>query len=274
MATHNYISLLAMVTKEAKVTETEYGKSALVLVTTWLGDRAYEATKMDIKRPSILIYTEEKEMAENLAKWKKNDIISLRGFIATRDVDKSAICPKCQTVNRRVDACKEARSGGNLVYVYPIYAEVRKHFDERNDAVDYLKSQKEITNRVFILGRLTKDPEKYTRYQEDISETVTRFPIAVNRKYCAKGFEQVLEKTDYPWIYSLGEKGERDFLALHADSVVYVDGAIVGRQYRETYVCPECGCEYYADGTAIEVLSYDTEYLSDYDVDALIDHQN
>ena len=40
-------------------------------------------------------------------------------------------------------------------------------------------------------------------------------------------------------------------------------------KYKETYKCKECGEEFDVPGRTIDVLSHDTEYLRDCDVDKI-----
>ena len=41
------------------------------------------------------------------------------------------------------------------------------------------------------------------------------------------------------------------------------------RKYKETYKCKECGEEFDVPGRTIDVMSHDTEYLRDCDVDKI-----
>lgn len=50
---------------------------------------------------------------------------------------------------------------------------------------------------------------------------------------------------------------------------MFVDGTLRTRKYKETYKCKECGEEFDVPGRTIDVLSHDTEYLRDCDVDKI-----
>ena len=71
--------------------------------------------------------------------------------------------------------------------------------------------------------------------------------------------EEMRKQPDVEYIIVLGAHG----------SSVYVDGTLRTRKYRETYKCKECGEEFDVPGRTIDVLSHDTEYLRDCDVDKL-----
>lgn len=76
-----------------------------------------------------------------------------------------------------------------------------------------------------------------------------------------KGGNEVYERTDYPWVYSYGDKSIEDFQNLEKGALVFIDGALQARKFKEQYVCGTCGQEYDVRGRTLEVLSYDTEYL-------------
>ena len=69
------------------------------------------------------------------------------------------------------------------------------------------------------------------------------------------------ERTDYPWVYSYGDKSIEDYQNLEKGALVFVDGALQARKFKEQYTCGVCGEEYDVRGRTLEVLSYDTEYL-------------
>ena len=116
-------------------------------------------------------------------------------------------------------------------------------------------------------GMFNNDCEPIQWYVE--KKPYTRYQLAINRKYCPKGLQEVTERTDYPWVYSFGQQAVDDYKVLHTGSSVFVDGTLRTRKYKETYKCKECGEEFDVPGRTIDVLSHDTEYLRDCDVDKI-----
>lgn len=272
MAQHNFASLYGLVRKNALIEEGKFGLTALCPVTFIRGERDENDRQVaeQMKYSSPIILSEDGDLIDEIALWNENDIVYIQGFIATRDTDKTAICPECGAENRRIDACVAARSGGNLIYIYPVFCEKIRSYPEQGLAHKDLIQHAEISNRVFLLGNVTSDPVRGTVN----GKNYTRYQIAVNRKYCPKGMDEIRERTDYPWVYSYGVKADRDYQALTVNSRIYVDGAVQTRKYKETYKCTHCGHEYEVSGRTMEVLSYDTEYLSGCNTDGLKETTN
>ena len=152
-----------------------------------------------------------------------------------------------------------------MIYFSPIFAEKVRSFEEQGEAHSCVLNRAEISNTVFLLGNLTCEPIQW--YVE--KKPYTRYQLAINRKYCPKGLQEVTERTDYPWVYSFGQQAVDDYKVLHTGSSVFVDGTLRTRKYKETYKCKECGEEFDVPCRTIDVLSHDTEYLRDCDVDKI-----
>ena len=155
--------------------------------------------------------------------------------------------------------CSKVKSGGNEIFIYPITLRLKKKCETEQEAFEYLHANKEDANRVFLLGNLTGPP--ISGVLQNGKKPYTRFQLAINRKYCPKGGNEVYERTDYPWVYSYGDKSIEDFQNLEKGALVFIDGALQARKFKEQYVCGTCGQEYDVRGRTLEVLSYDTEYL-------------
>ena len=212
------------------------------------------------KYATPLVISSEEEQVEEIKTWKPNDIVQVKGFLATREIDKSSVCPKCGAKNRRVDACTEngPKSGGNRVYVYPIFCEKVASFDTQEEAHKYLIDHQEISNLVTMVGHLTRDPINVSLNEK---RPCVRYQIACNRKYCAKGMDEISERTDYPWIYSYGDQAKDDIQILKKGDCILVDGALQTRKYTEPYTCQTCGNVYDVNGKTLELLAYSTEYF-------------
>lgn len=272
MAIHNYADVYAVVRGKPVVKTGEISSRVMCPVSTIKGERDQVSQKVlnQFKYSSFYILAEDLEMVNKIVTWNELDIVRVVGFIATLETDKKVACPECGHINRRIEAVSTARSGGNLVYVYPIYAEKIASYTEQGQAFSNLIERAEISNRVFLLGNLTRDPERH----ELVGKVYTRFQLAINRKYCAKGLSDIRERTDYPWIYSYGDNAEKDFIALRTGASVYIDGAIQTRRYKERYTCVECAHNFEVQGRTLEIVAYATEYLSDCDFDRMGKYEN
>lgn len=264
MARHNYVSVIAFVRKPPKFKDTVDGRVGMVALTTIMSGRDYEqaTTGYQLNSVSFCIKSQEKDIIEIMESLEVFDVVSVTGYLATKEKEKSAECPNCKVINKRVDACVahgKTKSGGNDIFVYPITLTYHRHCEQEQEVFQYLHANKENVNRVFILGNLTGAPVHGVL--DGGRKPYTRFQLAINRKYCPKGGNEIYERTDYPWVYSYGEKAIEDFQNLEKGALVFIDGALQSRKFKEQYVCPECGEEYDVRGRTLEVLSYDTEYL-------------
>lgn len=264
MARHNYVSVMAFVKKEPKVKDTIDGQAGIVGLTTIMSGRDYNkaTTGYQLNSVTFCARSQEDEIVEIIKELKLYQIVQITGFIATTEKDKKAECPFCHTINRRVDACVahgKIKSGGNEIFVYPITMKIEKQCASEQEAYEYLHQNEEDVNRVFILGNLTGAP--INGVLNEGRKPYTRFQLAINRKYCPKGGNEVYERTDYPWVYSYGTKALEDFQNLEKGALVFIDGALQARKFKEQYVCGNCQKEYDVRGRTLEVLSYDTEYL-------------
>lgn len=264
MARHNYVSVIAFVKKLPAIKETVDGKAGIVGVTTIMGDRDARkaSTGYQLNSVSFCVRTKDEKILKTMEMLDILDLIEITGFLATKEKDKTAECPNCGEVNRRVEACVpngKTKSGGNDIFVYPLTMRFIQSCDSEQEAYEYLHRNAEEANHVFVLGNLTGEP--VTGALNEGRKIYTRYQLAINRKYCPKGGAEINDRTDYPWVYSYGDKAVEDFENLEKGALVFVDGALQGRKFKEQYVCPVCGTEYDVPGRTLEVLSYDTEYL-------------
>lgn len=258
MAILNYVDVCAVVLEAPLIRDGDVSSRASCQLETIHGSR-------DKKHPdyisNFLSMTEEPRLIEEMSTWKSLDIVRITGFLATKETEKKVVCPKCGKINYRKEAVASARSGGNIVYVYPIHVRKIRSFREKDDAIQFLYENAEIANRVILMGKLTKNPESI--------KSCTHFQLAINRKYCVKGASDVTERTDYPWIYSYGNGARKDLAVLRQNSCVIVDGALRSRDYDEDYTCVECGEVFVNKGRTLEVLLFSREYLMDCDIERL-----
>lgn len=80
-------------------------------------------------------------------------------------------------------------------------------------------------NKVILLGRLTKDPD--TRQTGET--TVSRFTLAVNRRYKKEGGQDA----DFPNVVTFGKTAEFVNKYLHKGSKIALEGRIVTGSYTD-----------------------------------------
>ena len=266
MARHNYVSVIAFVRKTPKIKETADGRSGIIGLTTIMSGRDYTkaTTGYQLNSVTFCARSQEERILDVIQDLELFDIVEIVGFFATREKDKSAECPYCHTINRRVDACvahgaEKVKSGGNEIFIYPITIRKKQSCESEQKAYEYLHANEEDANRVFALGNVTGPP--VNGVLQGGRKPYTRFQLAINRKYCPHGGNEVYERTDYPWVYSYGDKAIEDYQNIEMGALVFIDGALQARKFKEQYICGECGQEYDVRGRTLEILSYDTEYL-------------
>ena len=75
------------------------------------------------------------------------------------------------------------------------------------------------------------------------------------------------EKTDFPWVKSYGKNAKDDLLRLRTGSGVFIEGFLQTRAVERKCRCSTCGSMYTWNDYAMEIVSYETEYLKDYVTD-------
>lgn len=270
MARHNYVAVYGVVCRLPLIEGEDENKTGFCFIKTVMSSRDIKeaGSGYQLNCPSLFIHSSEKEIVEMMSTLQINDVIEVTGFIATMEIDKKCTCPVCGEVNYRRESCVrygKTRSGGNRIYLYPIAIRVENHYESEQEAFSFLRKNSEFANHVFLLGNLTVNPVQSTLMEG--TRKYTRYQLAINRKYCPRDGNEVYTKTDYPWVYSYGDKSDEDFKRLSAGSMVYIDGALQARKYKEQYICTNCGNEFDVPGRTLEVLAYDSEYLSEHNPD-------
>ena len=207
-----------------------------------------------IKEDYPIIFTTDPAILQEMQTWSKNDMVEIKGTFATRKINKSQTCPKCGT---RVE--KE----GELSYINPIYAKKRAHVSNDDDAHANLVENREISNIAFMLGRICIEPKKIVTAKNKV---IVQYPLAVNRKYRNK-FDEIDEKTDYPWIKEYGEMAANDLEKIHVNTIVFVDGCVQARTIKRACTCPNCKIKFEWPDKTMEIAPYSVEYVDNYYTD-------
>lgn len=261
MARQNTVFLLGQVYKEPKLKAAEDGGYAYAMcyVDVVRSPRNVEDGSSYARHDIPVIITKTPVIATEMSNWKKHDIVLIKGVFTTRNINKTSHCPHCaETGHDQANV-----SAGTLAYIEPIFAEKIAEMGSDEEAAKYLAKHKEISNQIYFIGNLTRDPKKI---KTEKGVVLTQYQIAANRKFRAKT-DLPENRTDYPWVKTYGEHAEEDRNHLHCGSGVFVDGAIQARAVKRTMKCPVCGEFYSWKDKTMEIVAYATEYLSNFYTD-------
>lgn len=204
-----------------------------------------------IKHDNPLIMTREPFVIKEMDTWEENDIVEIKGVIACKTINKTTTCKHCG---------KKNAFPGALVFINPIFARKRGHANSSDEAIQYLNDNREVSNQIFVFGRLCREPKKITPREGLI---VTQYQMALNRKYRVRTDPPEI-RTDFPWVKSYGENALKDRKYLHTGSIVFVDGCLQARSVMRKSKCVHCGEMYIWKDHAMEIVPYDTEYVGQY----------
>lgn len=255
MARHNVCFLFGSIADKPKVLSRD---GVEVLAQAFLnvvrGPRAVGDHRKTEKFDKPVIIGANPTIIEQMKTWEPNDIIFVKGSIATRKVKKKSQCTNCGADNT---------VEGVMVCIYPIWTARLMSMPDEQAAIDWLVDNKEISNQVYAIGNLTRDPKKISPKSNLI---VTQYPIAIGRKYHFQQDPPEI-KTDYPWVKAYGENAVSDRERLKIGSEIYVDGCIQARNVMRHHVCESCGQAYDWRDRAMEIVPFETEYLNSYYTD-------
>ena len=260
MSRQNIAFMLARVRKAPSISknlETGEYNHAMCYVDVVRSLRPIDDGVKFVKHDYPLIISREKEIIDEMETWEENSIIYLKGTLSTRKIVKASYCPKCEDDDG--NATKNEYEG-NLVYITPIYTKKIRDYDNKQEAIDHLINNREISNQIYILGTLLKDPKLITTKQ---GVQITQYPIAINRKFTIRTDDPSI-RTDYPIVKSYGEQAREDKTYLKYQADVIIDGFIQARTLTRKCKCKKCGEIYEWKDHAMELVPYDVEYVSGY----------
>lgn len=239
----------------SKKNETEYNYG-MVYIDTVRSLRKVEDCNNYIKHDHPLIMSAEKEILDKMSEWQENDIVFIKGTVTSRSMEKTSYCPACKDENGVQFA---NHSKGNLVYITPIYAErLRSYGDDKRSAVQDVVNNMEISNQVYVIGTLIREPKIFKTKK---GAQITQYQIAINRKFLIRT-DNPNFKTDYPMVKSYGEHAREDKIYLRYQAEVLIDGYLQARTVKRKCTCANCGKIYEWADHLMELVPYDTEYIS------------
>ncbi|MCR5670710.1 MAG: single-stranded DNA-binding protein [Butyrivibrio sp.] len=237
------------INKNAETGEYNFGT---VYIDTVRGLRAIEDNVRFVKHDHPLVMSMEKEILDEMEGWQENDIVFIKGVITSKAITKTTHCSHCSEAN-------PVKS--NIVYITPIFAEkIKSYGDDKMAAVEDVVKHREISNQIYVLGRVIKDPKIIVTRQ---GVQITQYPIALNRKFTIRTDDPNI-RTDWPVVKSYGEKARDDKLYLKYESDVMIDGLLQARTVTRRCKCPHCGQEYEWKDNTMELCAYDIEYVNNY----------
>lgn len=253
MARINEIRLYGMVVQAPTIYKDkntdEYIKGLCSLVV--IGGYRSTGTKPEKYNYPRLLTRDPKQIAE-MSKWKENDIVEIKGALTTKNMTKTKVCVACG---------EKIKQPGTVVYVHPIFAEVRTSHLSKDAAIEILKKNAEISNSAMLMGVLCREPEAYVNSKN--KSRLTTYQLAVKRKYRIKEDPAEID-VDFPWVKAYGEQGQKDIKTLKKGSVVLVDGKLQVREREVAAACPHCGAENKWKDYSMEVVPYSVEYMRNY----------
>ena len=237
MARLNVAHLYGVVENDPHITidkTTHEPIAAMVYIHVVRGPRSDHSGRKYMKHDYPLVITLDRSMVYEIATWKKNDVITMKGTVSSKHVAKPSYCPTCKDENEQA---VENMAQGLLVYITPIYARKIQSFETKQEALSHIIEAKEISNEVYVYGVLTRDP-KYFRTKN--GTIITQYQIALNRKYRIRTDDPEV-KTDWPWVKSYGEQAIEDKLRLQQGSHIIMDGVMQARTVHRKTKCKVCG---------------------------------
>ena len=216
----------------------------------------------EVRSDEQLIMSRNPYMIEHrIAELSEGDIICVKGTLSTREVMKKVRCPYCSEI--------ASESMGVIVYIDPLSIMKIKEAGELEpeEVIKFLAKNTEFSNYAMCFGTLVREP-RYSLDYEGATRREANIQVALNRK------RQIIEdgpekKTDYPYIRAFGKIAEETAKVLHTGSEIYIEGAIETREIQMTKVCSHCEKEFFVNGTAVELVPYSVEYISNIDTTVL-----
>ena len=257
MARHNYVNIVGQVCTAPRISDG--GRSAMVSVNVINGVRDTFDNTDELTFDTPTIYTFEHDViADIIASLHLYDIIEVKGKFTVLDIPKAVACPSCR--EKKVHR-------GNACYIRPDHIGILAtgFGDDKNKSFAELRKRVEISNQVFLIGRLCGLPKPDIN-STNIEDTKSmQYTIAVNRKEVVKE-DNSESKADYIHIKSFGKIAKSDRKFLTDKSLVFIDGMIQTRSTLREEICEKCNTRFkWKDSTMIAV-PYSVEYLRDFNI--------
>ena len=238
-----------------------------------------EGSRDDLVCDVPLVMTRETKCIKEIESWEVNDIVSIKGVLASRRVKKSSFCKSCGI---------KVQVPGVIMYIAPVFCEKVCHLESESECMDYLDKHRDVSNQMLAFGTLCREPSKHS---DKTGPAYAQYQLALNRSFRIKSDPPDL-RADYPWVKSYGDNARRDLQSLHVGSEVFTDCFLQVRKIKRRTVCGQqydengkalfapdgtpvmitdengrlsgCGETTEWDEQAVEMVPYETEYISGY----------
>ena len=199
-----------------------------------------------------VVYAMRREMIMIMDTWKPNDIVRVKGVLATKYINKTSFCTVCGSRNRKE---------GSLTYVNPTEISLVGTLNNEEESKAKLKEYTLSSNTVMALGNLGHDPKRVPITKMNGKKfMVCQYPVVLNRLYFEES-DPVDKREDFPWVKSYGKHCDSDYFRLKKGSTVLVDGFLQARKVLKHAICSSCGEPYDWQDSMLEIVPYEVEYL-------------
>ena len=258
MARQNLAFLYGRVSKPPVIrvnNETGEYTYATVFIDVVRSKRSVDDDVNFVKHDLPLVLSSEKEIIDIMRDWKENTIVYIKGTLTTKRMVKTSYCEHCTDEDGNATVNKVE---GNIVYITPIYVRTVAQYETKQEAIEDIVKNREISNQIFVMGTLLNDPKLITTKQKI---QITQYRLAINRKYTIRSDDPSV-KTDWPVVKSYGEQARDDKLFLQYQADVFIDGFIQARTVNRKQKCACCGKLYEWKDKTMELVPFSVEYVS------------
>lgn len=257
MARQNNVFLYGFIENKPRIIlnkETHEPISAIGYIHVVRGVREAHDGKKYMKHDHPLIISFEPHVVQKMAEWEENDLVYVKGTIASKKMEKKSFCPNC--TDEKGNATENS-APGLLVYVNPIFVKTMKECPNKETALKDVIKSREISNQAIIVGELFKDP---SFFKTKNGLFVTQYQLVTDRKFRIRTDDPDIKK-DWPWVKSYGEQAIEDKMRLREGSHVIIDGFVQERKVNRKTKCKCCGNIYPWQDRTMELVPFETEYV-------------
>ena len=115
---------------------------ARVYVSVVRSSRA-EGSRDDLVCDVPLVMTRETKCIKEIESWEVNDIVSIKGVLASRRIKKSSFCKSCGI---------KVQVPGVIMYIAPVFCEKICHLESESECMDYLDKHRDVSTRCWLSG--------------------------------------------------------------------------------------------------------------------------
>lgn len=209
---------------------------------------------------TAIIVGRDEKIIDSMIGTEKGDMVLVKGNLSTRESNRVIFCKK--------EDCdyREVIGRSITIYIDPVSVLKVGHIDNTEEEPNkaekiLLNNLSEISNQVIVEGRLCRDVD----YYEDPGKRFRKseYQIAVPRLRRIKQDEKE-RTTDYPWVVSFGKMAKENKEALHKNSLITINGALMTRAFNDKHICKLCGAEITEHRFVTKIVPYNVEYREDY----------